>query len=99
MSDSSDIEKILSEPDSVVLVEYELSQALIDQGARPNVYPRLSDKAMAQLEAMLVKERIDELENVWGLMENDITLWTDAEGLPIRVGERIASLKSKLKEK
>ena len=52
----------------------------------------------AQLEAMMVKERIDELENVYGLMENDITLWTDAEGLPLRVGERIGSLKSRLKD-
>ena len=59
-----EIDRILKAPDSIKLVEYELSPALIRQGVTPNVYPVLSDKAKKDLATLLdqkIKEaRIDE---------------------------------------
>lgn len=39
------LKEILKKPDSVKLVEYELSQALLDQGVRPNLYAELAPEA------------------------------------------------------
>ena len=56
MTDINTLDEILDEPDSVELVEYELSDALKDQGVRPNVYPKLTDKAKQALN-LYIEER------------------------------------------
>ncbi len=44
------LQEILNNPNSIELVEYELSEALLKQGARPNVYPRLTAQTTQQIE-------------------------------------------------
>ncbi len=93
---SDDIEEILSKPDSVVLVEHEISEALREQGARPSVYPRLTDKTKQAIEAYISKRerlaRIDELEKIEIGGDN---IWTVDSGkdMAMLISERISELK------
>lgn len=47
------IREILSDEGAIELVEYELSDALRKQGVNPNVYPRITAKALAQIQQLL----------------------------------------------
>lgn len=58
------------------------------------------DTQLNELRAFLTKHtlraRIEELENVYGLLENDVTIWTDVSGMPLRQSERIREIESEL---
>jgi len=48
------------------------------------------------IKAYSLQEAIRELSGVFGLMEDDVTLWTQLDGDPFRLSERIAHLKKEL---
>jgi len=54
------LQERLNNPDSVELVEYELSEALLKQGVNPNVYPRLT----AQITQAIEKDILELIKDV-----------------------------------
>jgi len=61
-------------------------------------YPRANTKVniMKIIKAYSLQEAIRELSGVFGLMEDDVALWTQVDGDPFRLGEHIAHLKKEL---
>ena len=51
---------------------------------------------MKIIKAYSLQEALRELSGVFGLMEDDVALWTQVDGDPFRLGERIAHLKKEL---